>query len=111
MARRKVDPLSIRIIIEIVVLSAVLIGLLIGIGAVWAGVETDGGDPTGSTGSGGGSGGADALFRGKADASQSGGRTDRGGHNDRNHYADRNHPGDNGGKGFVGSDLRGRTGC
>ena len=46
MARRKVDPLSIRIIIEIVVLSAVLIGLLIGIGAVWAGVETDGGDPT-----------------------------------------------------------------
>lgn len=57
MARRKVDPLSIRIIIEIVVLSAVLIGLLIGIGAVWAGVETDGGDPTGSTGSGGGSGG------------------------------------------------------
>ena len=34
MARRKVDPLSIRIIIEIVVLSAVLIGLLIGIGAV-----------------------------------------------------------------------------
>ena len=60
MARKKVDPLSVRIIIEIVVLSAVLIGLLIGIGAVWAGVDGSEGDPTGSTGSnqGGNQGGS-----------------------------------------------------
>jgi hypothetical protein len=46
--KRKIDPLSIRIIIEIVVMVAVLVLLLVGIGSVWASIgESD--DKTDST--------------------------------------------------------------
>lgn len=50
--KRKVDPLSIRILIEIVVLVTVLIVLLVSIGNVWASIGTEKEDPSGTDSTG-----------------------------------------------------------